>query len=50
MKTYEKIQLLEKTYLELREMILLKKDEKIVITIGTGKETQKVIISDDKQQ
>ena len=47
MKTYEKIELLEKTYLELKEMILLKKDDKIVITIGSGKEAQKVIISDD---
>lgn len=47
MKTYEKLELLDKTYRELKEMIALKRDDKIVITIGSGKEAQRIIISDD---
>ena len=47
MKIYEKLELLEKSYREMKEIILLRKDIKVVITIGSGKEAQKIILNDD---
>jgi hypothetical protein len=47
MKIYEKLELLEKTYREMKEIILMRKEDKIVITIGSGKEAQKIILNDD---
>ena len=47
MKIYEKLELLEKTYREMREIILMRKEVKIVITLGSGKEAQKIILNDD---
>jgi hypothetical protein len=47
MKIYEKLELLEKSYREMKEIILMRKEDKIVITIGSGKEAQKIILNDD---